>query len=112
MGGQTRADDPVKNVPIPAPDGGRVDGIDVSHHNGVINWADKFAKGDKFMFAKATEGHGYIDSQFNRNWANAKAAGLLTGAYCFFHPNQDPIEQADFFLKVTGSLSGRLPPVL
>lgn len=90
-----------------------ISGIDVSHHNGIINWQGIKDRGFQFCFLKATEGINYTDSQFQRNWKEAPAHGLLTGAYCFFHPDQDALKQADHFVNVMGkNLQGRLPAVL
>jgi len=62
------------------------------------------------VFIKATEGTSLEDKSFASNWAGAQAAGLLRGAYHFYHPSVDPIEQADFFLSKV--VTCELPPVL
>ena len=88
-------------------------GIDVSHHNGSLNWKAIAHAGVAFAFAKATEGTTYSDSLFPANWRGMQDAGIVRGAYHFFHPASPPEEQADFFLKNVGELSaGDLPPVL
>lgn len=89
-----------------------IKGIDVSHYQGHVDWPHMKAVGNEFCFLKATEGIGYTDSQFHANWINAPKAGLLTGAYHFFHPNMDPGAQADHFLKVVGPIKDKLPCVL
>src|ERR1035437_6070836 len=59
-------------------------GIDVSHWQGTgINWASVKTSGVTFAWAKASEGTGYTDNTFAVNEANAKAAGVLIGAYHF-----------------------------
>jgi lysozyme len=86
-----------------------VEGVDVSRYQQNIDW-NKVAASKVFAFIKATEGTGLVDPSFSANWAAAKTAGLLRGAYHFFRPKLDPITQADFFLsKVTTT---ELPPVL
>lgn len=88
------------------------DGIDVSHHNGIIDWSAVVSTGIGFAYAKATEGTSVQDSQFQVNYAAIRANGILRGAYHFFHPGADPIEQADNFLAMAKLLPGDLPPVL
>jgi lysozyme len=88
-------------------------GIDVSHYDGTIDWAAYAASGRPFAIAKATEGVTFTDPQFATNWAGMKSAGLVRGAYHFFHPRDDGAQQARFFLSKTGALGpGDLPPIL
>jgi lysozyme len=90
-----------------------VNGIDVSHHNDQVDWAAVAADGIEFAFAKATEGVTGTDARFTENWSGIKTAGLLRGAYHFFHPASSPEDQANHFLAVMGPLAaGDLPPVL
>jgi lysozyme len=66
-----------------------------------------------FAYAKATEGATFSDPRFAANWAGIRAAGLLRGAYHFFHPATSPELQADRFLSAVGALApGDLPPML
>jgi lysozyme len=90
----------------------RVSGIDVSHYQGVVDWARVKAAGMAFAFAKATEGVSNSDAKFAANWSGIGDAGLLRGAYHFFHPSQDPAAQAAHFLSVVSLGAGDLPPVL
>ena len=91
-----------------------VPGIDVSYWDSGIDWPKVRATGQRFVFIKATEGVTYSDPTFAGNWSGAKTAGLLRGAYCFFHPNLDPAKQADFFIKTIKATkdNGELPHVL
>jgi lysozyme len=89
-----------------------VQGIDVSHYQGVIDWSQVAEAGTAFVFIKATEGTSYAAPQFQDNWSGAKAAGLLRGAYHFFQPGEDPQQQAEYFLSVVQTVPGDLPPVL
>jgi lysozyme len=90
-----------------------IDGIDVSHHNGKPDWGKVAAAGKVFAYAKATEGLTFKDSEFTRNWAGIKHAGMKRGAYHFFHPLASPENQADHFCTVVGSLEpGDLPPAV
>jgi GH25 family lysozyme M1 (1,4-beta-N-acetylmuramidase) len=72
-------------------------GIDVSSYQGSadkpptnINWTQVKSSGIVFAWAKATEGTGYIDADFDYNEINAKSAGVLIGAYHFAHPDTHP----------------------
>ena len=73
-------------------------GIDISHHQGTIDWKAVAADGIAFAFAKATDGIGSPDSQFQKNWAAMKAQGITRGAYHFFRPLRSPEAQAAEFL--------------
>ena len=60
-------------------------GIDVSVHNGVIDWNKVKAAGIQFAILRA--GYGKVASQkdrkFEENYKNAKAAGIPVGAYWY-----------------------------
>ena len=89
-----------------------IQGLDVSHHQGTVDWNQAGTAGFQFAFMKALEGITSFDSQFQANWAGSKAAGLLRGAYHFYHANDDPREQAEAFLSVYHPSPGDLPPAL
>lgn len=74
------------------------DGIDVSHHNGWIEW-DKVAanKNIRFVYVKATQGVGYVDPMFRRNVKEARKVGLEVGVYHFFTRKRSGKEQFAFF---------------
>ncbi len=65
-------------------------GTDVSHYQGSINWTSVKNSGVSFAWAKATESTTFTDSFFASNEANAKAAGVLIGAYHFARPSSHP----------------------
>lgn len=88
-------------------------GIDVSHHNGAVDWARVASAGHFFAFCKATEGTHFKDPRFDDNWKALRDAGLLRSAYHFADPTVDPEKQAEHFFDVVGGLGpGDLPPVL
>lgn len=94
------------------PKGAVVEGVDVSHYDGAIDWAKARGAGKRFAIMKATESTGYVDPTFKTNWKDARAQGLFVGAYHFFRANADPIQQADHFLQTTGMPgAGDLPLV-
>lgn len=82
-------------------------GIDVSNWQGVVDWPAVAADGIRFAFAKATEGTFFNDPYFARNWAGAKAAGLVRGAYHFARPSAStPDAEAAFFLAAVERAGG------
>lgn len=89
-----------------------VQGIDVSHYQGVVDWQKVADAGMAFAFAKATDGITYTDPEFATNWSGMHAVGLLRGAYHFFEPNDDATSQAQHFLATVQLAAGDLPPVL
>src|SRR4051794_25361600 len=90
-----------------------LEGIDVSNHNGVIDWQAVKDAGISFAFIKATEGDAFVDRYFATNMARCRAAGVIPGAYHFYHHDIDPAEQADHFVHVMGPIHpGDLPPTI
>ena len=57
-------------------------GIDVSHHNGNINWEQ--VPDVEFVYIKATEGVTYVDPMYQQNIKGARAKKLRVGAYHYF----------------------------
>ena len=79
--------------------------IDVSHHNGAIDWPAVAAAGIALAFIKATQGVGFVDPVFERNRGAASAAGILVVPYHFIDAT-DPDRQAAHFLSVAGLRPG------
>ena len=89
-----------------------VHGIDVSAYQGRIDWPEVARHRVRFAFIKASEGATLRDPRFGRNWREARAAGILSGAYHYFQPNRDGRVQADLFVRTVPLRPGDLPPVL
>lgn len=90
-----------------------VKGCDVSRWNGVVDFMALKATGFEYVYMKATQGVSLKDVHFDQNWAKAKAAGLLRGAYHFFDRDQDPVLQANHFINVIGPrVAGDMPAML
>lgn len=88
-------------------------GIDVSNHQGYINWKQIAQnKNTKFVFIKATEGENFQDKKFTTNWIGASQAGLYKGAYHYFTVSSSGIKQANNFIRVVPNDKGCLPPVV
>lgn len=79
-----------------------IKGIDVSWHNGPIDFEKAAADGIEFVFIKATEGERFRDRNFRSNHRNARQAGLKTGAYHFFRFDKEGVPQAINLLRTVG----------
>ena len=88
-----------------------VRGIDVSHHQGKVDWARVAASGVAFAYLKASEGTDWRDRRFAENWSGAGRAGLARGAYHFFTFCAPGAAQAANFLAAAPPATGALPPV-
>jgi GH25 family lysozyme M1 (1,4-beta-N-acetylmuramidase) len=100
---------------VAAQPAGTLPGIDVSHWQGTIDWAQVAAAGTRFAIAKATEGRTYVDPMYATNKAGAEANGIVFGAYHFARPDDTPgdaIAEADHFVEVAQLVPGNLVPVL
>ncbi|GAA1422296.1 lysozyme [Streptomyces thermospinosisporus] len=83
-----------------------VQGIDVSHWQGAVNWTSVRNAGIQFAWIKATEGTSYKDSGFNTNYPAAHAAGVIRGAYHFARPDvSSGAVQANYFASNGGAWS-------
>ena len=58
-----------------------IKGIDVSHHNGAVDWTAVAAAGIEFVIIRSSYGLQSRDAMFAQNVIGAKAAGLKIGAY-------------------------------
>ncbi len=90
----------------------KVEMIDVSHWNGAIDFAKVSAAGVKAVYAKATNGAFNTDNTFDANIKNARAQGLLVGAYHFLLSQQDPNAQATHFITFIEEYNLDLLPVV
>jgi GH25 family lysozyme M1 (1,4-beta-N-acetylmuramidase) len=110
-----------------------VDGPDVSSyqhpnptrahpHGQPINWNAVRKSGKEFAIVKATEGSAYVNPDFAgpyfHDYAAAKRAGLVHGAYHFARPAtpvvKTAVQQAKLFARVVGQVKSpsTLPPAL
>lgn len=88
-------------------------GFDVSHFNHTVDWGQVAGAGFDFVYVKATEGVDSGDPNFAENWRGAADAGLARGAYHFYVTEDDPRDQAHFFIStVPESDRGELIPVV
>ena len=87
-------------------------GIDVSHHQGAIDWSLLPDQGVDFAYIKASEGGDFVDPRFAENWAAADEAGIVRGAYHFFSLCKPGAEQAANFIATVPRDEEALPPVV
>lgn len=87
-------------------------GIDVSHHQGAIDWNAVAADDVAFVYLKASEGGDHHDRRFLQNWAAARKAGLVAGAYHFFTFCRSGTEQARNFIARVPAVDDALPPAV
>jgi len=96
--------------------GPTVPGLDVSYYQGTIDWTAVKKAGKVFAITRVSDGTGFTDPTFVKNWQGMKSAGIIRGVYQFFRPNEDPIAQADLMLaqlKAAGGLAADdLQPVM
>lgn len=73
-------------------------GVDISHHNGVVNIKTMSANGVAFVIAKCGDGRqivegnpydvaNYVDPRFSDNVQQAYDAGIPCGAYFYYRPD-------------------------
>lgn len=89
----------------------RTTGVDVSDHQGAIDWQAVAADGIDFAMIRVgwrgnTEGNLHADEFFEENWTQAREAGLACGAYFYSQAitEQEAKDEAAFALEL---LSGR-----
>lgn len=106
----------VRNVQLLSRHEGKVVGFDVSEYQGDIHWAKVDTLEHKFplefVFIRATVGEERADRQFETNWLQAKKNNMLRGAYHYYRPNENSLEQAALFIQTVTLQKGDLPPVL
>ncbi len=89
-----------------------VRGIDVSNHQGAIEWKRVPQGPVHFAYIKATEGQDFRDARFAENWRGSADAGLKRGAYHFFTLKSTGQQQAANFIAVVPKDPEALPPVV
>jgi lysozyme len=103
---------------ISYPEGYEIHGIDISHHQGKIDWQELKDHGMidefpvRFVMIKATEGATKVDENFEDNFYQAREYGFTRGAYHFYSVHSSAKAQAAFFMRKVKLENGDLPPVL
>ncbi|MBG6109780.1 lysozyme [Flavobacterium sp. CG_9.10] len=106
----------VRNFQVLEKSDGKSIGLDVSEYQGKIQWSYVDTLENKypldFVFIRATVGKDRKDLQFKRNWLGAKKNKMIRGAYHYYRPNENSLEQAELFIKTVTLQKGDLPPIL
>jgi lysozyme len=93
----------------------QIHGIDISHHQGVIDWQQvkhpDSTQRFNFAFIRATVGMNK-DQRFKENWEAALDQGFSRGAYHYYWSNVNSTKQAYHFIETVSIAKGDLPPVL
>lgn len=84
-------------------------GIDLSHHNKVINW-DKINA--SFIYLKSTEGATFVDPSFNSRIKECKKRKILVGAYHYMTTSSSAKAQFNNFKKIVKKSDIDLIPVI
>lgn len=105
-----------RNLKVLEKNDGKTVGLDVSEYQGKIRWSYVDTLEGKyplrFVFIRATVGNNRVDLQYNKNWLGAKENKMIRGAYHYYRPNENSLEQAELFIKTVKLNKGDLPPVL
>lgn len=99
------------------PKGYTIFGIDVSRHQGEIDWQqlkeDNLPEAPiRFAYIKATEGRDHKDPRYDSNWQASKQNGFIRGAYHYFTEASSGDAQAGMFTNVVVLEKGDLPPMI
>ena len=81
---------------------GKLYGIDVSHHQGKIEWKKVKKWKNKrliFVYVKATEGATYVDKTYKRNIKGAHESDFLVGSYHYFRTTSSIEDQFQNFIN-------------
>ncbi|MFC7304856.1 lysozyme [Streptomyces monticola] len=84
----------------------QTEGVDVSSHQGNVNWASLWSSGVKWAYVKATEGTYYKNPYFAQQYNGSYNVGMIRGAYHFATPDTTSgAAQADYFVNNGGGWS-------
>lgn len=91
-----------------------IKGIDVSHHQGDIDWkmVMKAQPQLAFVYVKCTEGKSYVDPKFKVNAEGASAVGYKVGAYHYFRMTSSAHDQFENFKKQMDAVHIDLIPMV
>ena len=90
-----------------------VEGVDVSHHQGKIDWRELSGASVRFAYIKTSEGATFRDSLFQDHWVGAQSVGVVPGAYHFFTLCRPAAQQAANYLAAAPKPSAlTLPPAV
>lgn len=83
-----------------------VEGVDVSSHQGSVNWQSLWNSGVRWAYVKATESTSYKNPSFTQQYNGSYNVGMIRGAYHFATPNTSSgASQANYFASNGGGWS-------
>ncbi|MFI6346658.1 lysozyme [Streptomyces sp. NPDC050560] len=84
----------------------RTEGVDVSSHQGNVNWRSLWNSGVKWAYVKATEGTSYRNGNFTQQYNGSYNTGMIRGSYHFATPDTTTGRaQANYFVDHGGGWS-------
>jgi len=89
-----------------------VKGIDVSHHNPILNWDNVMEQNISFAYLKSTEGNSHKDRNYIYNYDLARKSNIRVGSYHFYTFGLSGKEQAQHFLNTARFNKGDLFPAI
>lgn len=89
-----------------------VKGIDISHHNPILNWQEIRHQNISFAYIKATEGITHEDRNYSYNYQLARESNIKIGSYHFYTFGISGRDQAKHFIKTAQCNSGDLLPAI
>lgn len=106
----------IRNLQIMTDHENQAIGFDVSEYQGKIDWTktDSIAETFplEFVFIRATYGKDGKDAEFKPNWDATGKRKIIRGAYHYYRPDENSLEQAQNFIDNVKLSKGDLPPVL
>ncbi len=94
-------------------DNTQFDGIDISKHQGTIDWEElKRNPNIKYVYIKATEGSDYVDPKYKENIRNARKHGFKVGSYHFLTNKSSARGQFQNFIRNVNRDEQDLLPII
>lgn len=88
-------------------------GIDLSEYSGKVNFSALKNEVDiHFVYLRTSAGQDYKDKNFEENYKHAVENKYLVGFYHYYRFNEDPINQAKFFMHQIEGKNQKLPLVI
>ena len=89
-----------------------IQGVDVSHFQGDIDWSVLERQGISFAYIKATEGSSYVDPYLDKNYQGIQTTGLDYGFYHFLSLDSSPETQFENFKSAVGDYHMDIIPAI
>ncbi|WP_151771306.1 lysozyme [Streptomyces abyssomicinicus] len=84
----------------------QTEGVDVSSHQGNVDWTGLWNSGVKWAYVKATEGTYYKNTYFTQQYNGSYNVGMIRGTYHFATPDTTSgATQANYFVDNGGGWS-------